>query len=228
MTSKPWSGRFEKETDKLVDLLNYLSGEGISYFILGGGSNILISDKGFAGLVIKIEMKELDMHLEKLDGKKAKSIKTCQPQTAIVKVSYAKDKAAKKDKPRNLTIKSKKSAITLKKSKQKVKRRGERMAKGVGQEQARHFLRDVVPEKNFWINSGPIVRNLEGLLGVLENLEDDKFSYHVNKDKNDFAVWIREVVEDNTLAKTAANAKTKNAMSKVLKERIDKLKRAAV
>ncbi|MBU2542256.1 UDP-N-acetylmuramate dehydrogenase [Patescibacteria group bacterium] len=43
-----------QETDKLVELLNYLSGEGIAYYILGGGSNILFQDSEFDGVVIKI------------------------------------------------------------------------------------------------------------------------------------------------------------------------------
>jgi len=47
------------QTDKLIDLLNFLSGEGIDYQILGGGSNILFSDDGFAGVIIKIETSKL-------------------------------------------------------------------------------------------------------------------------------------------------------------------------
>jgi UDP-N-acetylmuramate dehydrogenase len=42
------------KTEKLVSLLNYLVGEGIPYFIVAGGSNLLLSDEGFDGLVIKI------------------------------------------------------------------------------------------------------------------------------------------------------------------------------
>ncbi len=38
----------------LVDLLKLLDSEGQEYFVLGGGSNILISDSGFNGVVIKI------------------------------------------------------------------------------------------------------------------------------------------------------------------------------
>ena len=39
-------------TDKLVELLNFLIGEGIEYFLIGGGSNMLVSDEGFLGVVI--------------------------------------------------------------------------------------------------------------------------------------------------------------------------------
>jgi UDP-N-acetylmuramate dehydrogenase len=44
-----------KETEKLVTLLNYLMGEGIPYFILGGGSNLLWQDDEWEGVVIKLE-----------------------------------------------------------------------------------------------------------------------------------------------------------------------------
>lgn len=43
-----------EETEKLVELLNYLSGEGIAYYILGGGSNILFQDEEFDGVVIQV------------------------------------------------------------------------------------------------------------------------------------------------------------------------------
>ena len=43
-----------KENDSLVKLLNFLSENGIEYYILGGGSNILFSDDDFEGVVIKI------------------------------------------------------------------------------------------------------------------------------------------------------------------------------
>ncbi len=43
-----------EETSKLVELLNYLMGEGIEFYIIGEGSNLLINDEGFRGVVINI------------------------------------------------------------------------------------------------------------------------------------------------------------------------------
>ena len=54
--------RFFISVDKiepLVGLLNYLKTEDINYLILGQGSNLLISDEGFDGLVIRITGNEL-------------------------------------------------------------------------------------------------------------------------------------------------------------------------
>ena len=44
-----------EETEKLVGLLQFLVGAGVPYFILGGGSNMLVRDEGFRGAVVKIK-----------------------------------------------------------------------------------------------------------------------------------------------------------------------------
>ena len=43
------------ETEKVVELLNFLTGEGIPYFILGGGSNTIWQDDLYEGVVIKMQ-----------------------------------------------------------------------------------------------------------------------------------------------------------------------------
>lgn len=45
--------------DKLTSLLKFLNGEGVNYFILGGGSNMLASDNTFGDIVIKIIAKQM-------------------------------------------------------------------------------------------------------------------------------------------------------------------------
>jgi UDP-N-acetylmuramate dehydrogenase len=42
-----------RSRDKFVEALNFLSGEGVPFIILGGGSNLLFSDAGYEGVVIK-------------------------------------------------------------------------------------------------------------------------------------------------------------------------------
>lgn len=44
---------------ELEEALKYAKDYSLEYFILGGGSNILASDKGFDGLVIKIKMSQI-------------------------------------------------------------------------------------------------------------------------------------------------------------------------
>ena len=43
--------------DELIEAVGFSKKNKVPFFILGGGSNILISDEGFFGLVIKMEMK---------------------------------------------------------------------------------------------------------------------------------------------------------------------------
>lgn len=40
--------------DKLIAALRILDGEGMPYFILGGGSNMLVRDEGFRGVVMRV------------------------------------------------------------------------------------------------------------------------------------------------------------------------------
>jgi len=48
-----------KSYEELREALNFAAEKNLPIFILGAGSNILVSDKGFAGLVIKINLREL-------------------------------------------------------------------------------------------------------------------------------------------------------------------------
>lgn len=48
-----------KTTDELVEALRYAQESSLSVFLLGGGSNLLVSDKGYDGLVIKVEQADI-------------------------------------------------------------------------------------------------------------------------------------------------------------------------
>ena len=46
-------------TDKLIELLKYVNEEGLDYFLLGGGSNVLFSDDGYSGVVIRLQNRDV-------------------------------------------------------------------------------------------------------------------------------------------------------------------------
>jgi UDP-N-acetylmuramate dehydrogenase len=46
-----------KNSDELKEALRFAKEEGLPFFVLGGGSNVLIGDAGFDGLVLKMEMR---------------------------------------------------------------------------------------------------------------------------------------------------------------------------
>ncbi|HRY36396.1 MAG TPA: UDP-N-acetylmuramate dehydrogenase [Candidatus Magasanikbacteria bacterium] len=53
-----------KETELLIQLLDFLNSEGVEFFILGGGSNLLWIDQNFSGVVIKIATSGLKLKEE--------------------------------------------------------------------------------------------------------------------------------------------------------------------
>lgn len=54
------------DVDKLVGLLDFLTGEGILYFVLGGGSNVVFADRGFDGVVIHIQADLIKVNGDKI------------------------------------------------------------------------------------------------------------------------------------------------------------------
>jgi hypothetical protein len=100
------------------------------------------------------------------------------------------------------------------------KKRGEIMPRRLGKEQARHFLRAVSPERAFWVNNGHVLNTLAELSGELKIIGQETFEHHVNKEKNDFENWIRNVVGDLKLAKDISKIKTSKAALKKVDARI--------
>ncbi|MBI5222365.1 MAG: UDP-N-acetylmuramate dehydrogenase [Candidatus Magasanikbacteria bacterium] len=63
-----------EETEKLVGLLNFLNAEGIGYFILGNGSNFLLPDGGFDGVVVKIRNQKLEIRNNEIEAEAGVSL----------------------------------------------------------------------------------------------------------------------------------------------------------
>ena len=92
-------------------------------------------------------------------------------------------------------------------------------------DEARKYLSDVASEQCFWINNGPILKNLEELANVLPEISDDTFQHHVNNEKNDFSNWIRDVVGDQQLANDLLSSKSKSSAAKKVRSRVNSLKK---
>jgi UDP-N-acetylmuramate dehydrogenase len=56
-----------QRVEDMVGLVSYLAKEEIPYFILGGGYNIIVSDLGFPGFVIKNELKDIVFSQDKAE-----------------------------------------------------------------------------------------------------------------------------------------------------------------
>lgn len=57
--------------DEIKEALKYAAEKSLDFFILGGGSNILVSDKGFDGLVIKIKSQRSKIKITSQNSKNA-------------------------------------------------------------------------------------------------------------------------------------------------------------
>ncbi len=64
-------------------------------------------------------------------------------------------------------------------------------------------------EKAFWVNFGPIIHSLEELATALQRMNEKTFNHHVTKDRNDFARWVEEVLNDSALAKKLKSCDSK-------------------
>ncbi|MEI6614838.1 MAG: DUF5752 family protein, partial [Chrysiogenales bacterium] len=83
-------------------------------------------------------------------------------------------------------------------------------------------IKDVSEERVFFVCDGRTLKNLDELAHALAEISDDVFRYHVNEEKNDFANWIRDVMNKQKLAdklfKTADKEKTKQIIIEFIRK----------
>jgi hypothetical protein len=101
------------------------------------------------------------------------------------------------------------------------------MKKRITPKEAYKILGRVPASKSFWLCINMELRSLPQLSLALESIDDDVFRYHVNKDKNDFECWIRDVLQDKELAREIARVKTKETLLRKICERTTELKSSA-
>lgn len=75
---------------------------------------------------------------------------------------------------------------------------------------------------SFWVNNGPILKNIKDLIDALKGMSEEMFAYHVSAEKNDFAAWAENVLKDNVLARNLAKSKTLKAAVKAVENRLKK------
>lgn len=73
-------------------------------------------------------------------------------------------------------------------------------------------------EKSFWLHDGQVLNSLVALNEALSEMEKAVFLHHVTKEKNDFADWVEQVLNDLDCAAYLRKAKTpKTAKAAVVK-----------
>jgi len=90
---------------------------------------------------------------------------------------------------------------------------------------ARAWLGDVPANKRFWCHDGRSYKNMEELARALPGMTDETFKFHVNKDKNDFSNWLRDVIGDVALANELQKVTSRTAAARTVETRLNTLKK---
>ncbi len=99
------------------------------------------------------------------------------------------------------------------------------MIKIVTKEEAVKYLSDAPAEQCFWVNDGHVLKNLSELANAFPQMNEDTYSYHANKEKNDFSKWVNDIIGDKKLANDLLSSKTKDSAVKKLNSRLAVLKK---
>lgn len=97
----------------------------------------------------------------------------------------------------------------------------------VTKDEARKYLCDVAPEQCFWVNNGPVLKNLEELANFLPEMSEDTFRHHVNSEKNDFSNWVKDIIGDQKLADNLLSSSTRESALKKVMSRLNSLRKKA-
>ena len=111
--------------------------------------------------------------------------------------------STKKRTSKTTTTKSAKKKVASKKSAPKMSKSSARKAT----DKSKKNLVQAQTNTAFWVHNGSILSNLLELKDALEAMEDAVFSYHVTKDKNDFADWVESVLRDPDCAAALRKSK---------------------
>jgi hypothetical protein len=82
-------------------------------------------------------------------------------------------------------------------------------------------LAQAPPDKCFWVNYGPILKDLRDLRDALNGgMSDIQFAHHVGAGKNDFAAWVEQVLGDAACAAALRKARTPAAALRAVDARL--------
>jgi len=74
----------------------------------------------------------------------------------------------------------------------------------------------------FWVHNGQVLGDLVELKDALAKMDKETFLHHVNAMKNDFAVWVKDVLDDAECARDIAKSKTAKTMVRHIEKALKK------
>ena len=83
--------------------------------------------------------------------------------------------------------------------------------------------KNVSNEKAFWFCNkkgwvGKIAHNLDEFSREIKNVPADSLEFHIRDDKNDFEVWLRDILQEKRLSKKTAKIKKQSLKGEELKK----------
>ena len=78
--------------------------------------------------------------------------------------------------------------------------------------------------QEFWVNRGPVLRNLKDLANYLEVIDVQRYKFHTKNSSNDFANWVKHILKDEKTAQAIAKAKTISATLAAVSKSLKKYK----
>jgi hypothetical protein len=94
-------------------------------------------------------------------------------------------------------------------------------------EDAARALKSVEGDRRFYCTDGYIASNLEELADCLRRMSLEAFNHHVNIAKNDFSIWVRDVMGDKKLADDLQKTTDREQIVQILSRRMVWLKKKA-
>ncbi len=84
----------------------------------------------------------------------------------------------------------------------------------------RDFLANVPDSKVLRSHDGQTFKNLQELAQGLSRMTGKTYAFHVNRCKNNFAKWVREVIGDQELGKDLKQTLTSRDASRKVRDRV--------
>lgn len=73
-------------------------------------------------------------------------------------------------------------------------------------------------EMRFWVNNGSALSSMKDLRDALRTMSEEQFLHHAGMGRNDFSMWISDVLGDKSCAADVSKAKSiKEALATVEK-----------
>lgn len=77
---------------------------------------------------------------------------------------------------------------------------------------------EVYGDQRFFVINGYTLSRLSELPAALKAMDADTYAYHVNSDKNDFSLWVSDVLLNKALATKLKKAKNKDDMAALIEK----------